>query len=319
MPTVTPVTPSSEAAQAFLNLRLLRYWTIVVEEGSLTAGAQRLGLTQPSLSQQVRALEAWFGGALLERTASGVRLTPAGRALLPEARAILAAAERARRVTREALELEAGMLEIATYPSLAAARLLPAVRQWHERHVGVAISLRELSHRTLADSVRRGFGDLGVGAPPPAWSGPLEHLGWEELVVVLPAGDPALAEPGPLSLATLAEREWVLYEREVALSDLQRAACAHAGFQPRGAAETSHVETAARLAAAGVGPALVTASNAPAELAPTVRRLRPAPVWEVAAFTRGEWSPAAAAFLELARDERGWDALPEDPLVIPLG
>ncbi|HEX5145421.1 MAG TPA: LysR family transcriptional regulator [Conexibacter sp.] len=317
MATAPPVVRPSEAAQTFLNLRLLRYWTIVVEEGSLTAGAQRLGLTQPSLSQQVRTLEAWLGGALLERTASGVRLTPAGRALLPEARAILAAAERARRVTREALALEAGMLEVATYPSLAAARLLPAVRAWHERHAGVAIRVRELPHRTLADSVRRGLGDLGIGAPPPGWTGPLEHLGWEELVVVLPAGDPALAGAGPLSLAALAEREWVLYEGG-ALADLTRAACAHAGFQPRGAAETSHVETAARLAAAGVGPALVTASNAPAELAPTMRRLRPAPVWKVAAFTRGEWSPAAAAFLDLARDEHDWDQLPADPLLLPL-
>ncbi|MEA2330107.1 MAG: hypothetical protein QOH58_245 [Thermoleophilaceae bacterium] len=309
---------ASRERETFLNLRLLRYWVVVVEEGSFTAAAKRLSITQPSLSQQIRSLERWFGGPLLTRTPSGAVLTPAGRALLPEARAILATAARARRTTREALRLEAGTLEIASYSSLAAGRLLPSIRRWHEVHAGMTIRVRELIHRTLADSVARGIADLGIGAPPPRWTGPLEHLGYEELVVVMPLDDPMLASERPIPLEALAAREWVLYERGVGLADLVSSACAHVGFQPRSAVETSHVEAAARLAAAGLGPALVPAKNAPPEVSPTVRRVTPTPVWEVAAFTPSAWTSAASAFLAILGDQE-WEDPPADSFVVTLG
>jgi DNA-binding transcriptional LysR family regulator len=308
---------ASREREPFLNLRLLRYWVLVVEEGSFTAAAKRLSITQPSLSQQIRSLEHWFGGPLLTRAPSGTVLTPAGRALLPEAHAILASAARARRTTREALGLEAGTLEIASYSSLAAGRLLPAIRRWHEVHAGMTIRVREFIHRTLADSVARGVADLGIGAPPTRWTGPLEHLGYEELVVVLPPNDPLLADGGPVALEALSAREWVLYERGVGLADLVSSACAHVGFQPRIAVETSHVEAAARLAAAGLGPALVPAKNAPPEASPTVRRVTPTPVWEVAAFAPAAWSSAASAFLAILREQE-WEQPPAGAFVVTL-
>jgi DNA-binding transcriptional LysR family regulator len=306
-----------EPDEPYLNLRLLRYWLLVVEEGSFTAAAKRLSITQPSLSQQIRALERWFGGPLLTRTRRGVVLTPAGRALLPEARAIVTSAARARSTTREVLGLEAGTLEIASYSSLAAGRLLPSIRRWHEVHAGMTVRVRELTHRTLSDGVARGIADLGIGAPPSHWTGPLERLGYEELVAVMPPNDPALADGGPIPLEALAGHEWVLYERELGLADLVNAACAHAGFQPRSAVETSNVEAAARLAAAGLGPALVPRSNAPPDVSPTVRRVTPTPVWEVAAFAPAPWSGAAAAFLAILR-EQGWEEPPAGSIVVSL-
>src|SRR2546428_14095972 len=77
-----------------MTLRQLACFVAVVEEGSITRAARGLGLAQPSLSQQLRALEDELGGALVERTSRGIAVTPAGRALLPEARAALRAAER---------------------------------------------------------------------------------------------------------------------------------------------------------------------------------------------------------------------------------
>ena len=89
-----------------MNLRQLECFVAIVEEGSFTRAAGRVGITQPSLSQHVRSLEEELGGAVLERLPRGVALTPAGRTLLPEAHAaavgpsIAVAASRPRKLLR---------------------------------------------------------------------------------------------------------------------------------------------------------------------------------------------------------------------------
>jgi DNA-binding transcriptional LysR family regulator len=300
----TPLAPT------FLNLRLLSYWLTVVEEGSVTAAARRIGVPQPSLSQQIRTLERAVGGALLERMPTGVRLTDAGHAFLPEAEVALAAAERATRAAREALGLERGLLQIGTYSSLASGPLLTSLRTWRERHPGVQVRLLELSHHELLEGIERGVADFGVGYAPPTWPGSVERIGWEEFVLVLPPGDPA-DDGAPIELAQLADREWVLYDPRLGLAHLANDACAEAGFRPRVAIQTSQVEAAARMAVVGLGPALVPRKNVPRDLAHAVRPLARPPVWEIAAFTRRSWSPAAEAYLAILRAERWPEPAPQ--------
>ena len=107
-----------------MNVRQLECFIAVAEEGSFTRAARRIGITQPSLSQHIRALEADVEGSVVERLPRGIVLTPAGRTLLPEARAAVRAVERGRRAARAALALDAGELEIATVLSMAVG-LLP--------------------------------------------------------------------------------------------------------------------------------------------------------------------------------------------------
>src|SRR6266436_9477991 len=102
-----------------VNLRQLEYFLMIAEEGSFTRAAERLLVAQPSLSQQIGALEAELGGPLLERLPRGVRLTMAGQNFLPEARAATSHANRARRSVRVALGAESGQLEIAALTSAA--------------------------------------------------------------------------------------------------------------------------------------------------------------------------------------------------------
>jgi DNA-binding transcriptional LysR family regulator len=283
-----------------MNLRQINYLMAVVEEGSFTRAAQRLEVAQPSLSQQVLALERELGGPLLERLPSGVQLTPAGRAFLPEARAAAAHAARAAEAARTVLGMPGRELELATVTSLAVGLLPSALETWHRQHAETAVRLLEFPHRTsLWDAVRTGLGDLGIGPRPSSWSGPVVPLGWEEFVIVLPSDDPLSRRRGKrVALHELADRDWVLFDPGHGLHELAQRAFAKAGFVPRAAVRTGQVAAAAQLAAAGLGPTLIGSHAVPAGLDAALLQVRPRQVREVVAFTRTAWSPTAEAFLE---------------------
>jgi DNA-binding transcriptional LysR family regulator len=285
-----------------VNLRQLEYFTAIAEHGSLTAAAEQLLVSQPSLSQQIRALERELGGALLERLPRGVRLTAAGQELLSEARATLTHADRARRSVRQALELEAGQLEVAVTTSAAAGILPIVLRDWQRRHPEIEVSLLEYPHRrALDEAVRDGAGDVAVGSLPQSWNGPVQRLGWEEFVIVLPEGDPLL-EHRAIDLSDLSERRWVHFARTHGISEVVDLCCASAGFSPRVAVRTSQVAAAPLFAATGIGPALVPEHIIPSALLHLARPASPRPIRVVCAYTRGGWTPLTQAFLDTLLD-----------------
>src|SRR4051794_4014674 len=237
-----------------MNFRQLECLVAVVDEGSFTRAARRLGITQPSLSQHIKTLEAELDGAVLDRLPRGVSLTPAGRALLPEARIAVRALERGRQIARSALAVEVGELEIATVLSMAVGVLPHYIGVWHNRYPNVAIRLHEFRHRhLLEDAVEQGVADFAVGPRPlRRWDGPLQTVGWEEFVLVVASPDP-LGRQQSVSLTDLRERDWVLYHPDHGLAGILEEICHRAGFRPRGSVRTSQAEGAVRLAAVGVG------------------------------------------------------------------
>src|SRR5437868_8212840 len=190
-----------------MNVRQLECFVAVVDEGSFTSAARRIGISQPSLSQHIRALEEELSGAVLERLPRGVALTPAGRSLLPEARAAVRAVERGRQGARAALALESGELEVATVLSMAVGLLPRYIRVWRERYPDIGIRLHEFRHRSLLeDAVEQGVADFAIGPlPVRAWDGPLEVIAWEAFVIVVPPTDP-LAGRRSIRLEALADR-----------------------------------------------------------------------------------------------------------------
>ena len=296
--------------------RRMAYWLAVVEEGSFTRAALRMHVSQPSLSQQVRLLEQEIGGELLERLPRSVRLTAAGKAYLPHAQTAVRAAGRAQHAARSALNLEMGELEISTVRSIAAGILPDLVQSWRQCQPGTFVRLHEFTHRSLAeDSVRGGVGDLGIGPPPIDWNGPVRRLGWEEFLVVLSPEDPR-ASRRAVRLADLKDREWVMFERGNGLHDLIVSACTSAGFTPRHAVLTSQVETAARLAAAGVGPTLVPENVIPEGLEAALLRVDPPLGRELTVYAREQWGPLGGAFVDLMAQKR-WPRPPRGALVVP--
>jgi DNA-binding transcriptional LysR family regulator len=154
-------------------------------------------------------------------------------------------------------------------------------------------------------------------APRPSeWSGPAVVLGWEEFVAVLPALDPLALRKRPVPLEELAARDWVLFGPGHGLSELILETCARAGFAPRRTIETGQVAAAPHLAAAGLGVTIVPDNVVPKGLDAAVRSLKPRLVRQLVAFTRQDWSPLAAAFLEVLQAQ-AWKRRP--PSATDLG
>jgi DNA-binding transcriptional LysR family regulator len=300
-----------------MSLRQMEYLVAVAEEGSFTRAAERLFVSQPALSHQIKALEKSVGGDLLERLPGSVGLTPMGRAFLPHATAAVRAADEARHAAREVGQLESGLLRIGTLHSIAFGVIPAAIRAWRLGNPQVSFELHEyMDIEELAEQMRLGVADVAVGPRPRGWDGPMRSLGDEDLVVVLAVDDPML-EGGRkrISLDKLADRPWTLYSPDNGLSPVVLEACAAAGFTPRPAVRTHHSATAVQLAAAGLGPALVPANIVEPNFTgallwpdPPVRR-------ELVAFTRADPSPLVSAFTDVLEEHAVID--PSQPSILP--
>ena len=207
-----------------MELRHLRYFVAIAEEGSFTRAAERLWIAQPGLSTQIRRLENELGVQLFERHTRGVSLTDAGELFLERARTVLAAAEEARCTGRD---LGAGLvgsvrLGIATG---AQWRLVPSLlRQFGRERPEVEVTVVESYGGTLVRDLRDGRLDVIIA--PSAFASPelrRSGLAREPWVVLVGRGH-RLATPGPLAADELqgedvivtGHRDGAGYDREVA-------------------------------------------------------------------------------------------------------
>ena len=183
--------------------------------------------------------------------------------------------------------------------SLAVGLLPPAIQRMCDAHPGISVQLHEFSHRDLLeDAVDAGVGDVAVGPMPPQdRHGPVVFLGHESFVAVIGRRHRAFDSPAPIRLASLADDDWILFPATHGLRNVVLTICASAGFAPRDAVRTAQVEAAARLAAAGVGVAIVPANIVPPDLDAHVRATDPPIFRKLGAYTRVEWSPQADALI----------------------
>lgn len=149
-----------------IELRLLRYFTAVAEEGHVGHAAARLFISQPALSQQIRALEEQVGVPLFTRHARGVELTEAGEVLLVEAREVLGRADRLEETVEELARGETAGLRLGIPPGLEPGLLPKLIASLRESHPDARIEVRELTTPDQLDALRAGSLDLGLVREP---------------------------------------------------------------------------------------------------------------------------------------------------------
>jgi DNA-binding transcriptional LysR family regulator len=160
-----------------MELRQLRYFVAVAETGNISRAAQKIFLTQPALSRQIKALEDEIGQCLLERQAHSIRLTPAGEALVREARELLHSADEM--VERVRAAGQSVRLRVGYAPSLASGLLSGAVANFSQKHPNARVELFDLSTKEMLTGLENGTLDvvLTVGQERPG-----HGLKWTQLV-----------------------------------------------------------------------------------------------------------------------------------------
>jgi len=294
-----------------MELRHLRYFVAVAEERHVTRAAARLGIQQPPLSQQIRALETELELQLFRRKPRGVELTPAGEAFLAEARIVLERAEHAVLAARRAARGEAGRLGLGFTSSASFHPLVPRViRDFRETSPLVALSLEEAGTAELVEGLRAERIDAAFVRSPigPAADLTVHSLLGEEMVAALPSGHRlAAGTKSRLPLSALEGETFILYRRPLGpgLYDAIIAACQRAGYSPRIGQEAPRMLATLSLVAAGFGVTLIPASmqrigiDGVAYCAIERKAGLVAPL--NLAYRRGETAPAACRFIALAR------------------
>lgn len=178
-----------------MELRHLRYFIAVAEEGSLTNAAERrLHTAQPSLSRQIHDLELEVGTPLLERKARGIELTAAGRVFLDHARLALLQVEAAGEAARRAAQPEKASFVLGFLTGHEVIWLPQALRVLRHQQPSVEITLSSQSSPELAGALMRGKVDVAfMRREVPAPGLAFKFLIKEPLVAVLPSGHPLAA------------------------------------------------------------------------------------------------------------------------------
>lgn len=250
-----------------MELRHLRYFRAVAEELHFGRAAQRLGIRQPPLSQQIRALEADLGVSLFDRNSRRVQLTAAGEALHAAAGDLLASVDAARLAVRRAGDGETGELVLGFVGSATNFLLPLAVRRFRKRYPHVALTLLEMTTAEQIRALHDGALDVGLLRPPLASADEqgleLEVVGAERLVVAMPA-DHSLAGERSIAVDRLAHDRFVHFPRSLGpgLYDQISRYCQQNGFTPLVVQEAVQMQTIVALVAAGLGVALVPSSVA---------------------------------------------------------
>jgi DNA-binding transcriptional LysR family regulator len=288
-----------------MELRHLRYFVAVAEELHFGRAAERLGIAQPPLSQQIKFLEGEIGAPLFLRTKRHTELTAAGESLLTDARKILSNADSAVLAARRAARGESGQLVVGFVNSAVYGELTNIFRLMRQRYPDMTLVLQDLTSEEQVAAIKNHQLDVGLVRPPIADAAPLilKTVYREPLVVALPRGH-RLAREKQLLMRWLSNELFLHVPRSLGpgFFDQFIRLCAQAGFAPKVVQEAHSTQTIISLVAAGMGIAIVPEAMRHFQRTGVVYRplKPPVPTTELAAVWRpDDSSPGLKSFLEV--------------------
>ena len=292
-----------------IELRHYRYFLALAEELHYAKAAERCGISQPALSQQVRALEERVGASLLSRSRRHLELTEVGKVFYAQAVAMLRQADAANSAIVEVAQGRSGRVVIAYLASAALSGALPGiVYLYRQQRPHVELVLHQMDMEEQIDAVTKGLCDVGFIRPPIALPEgvALFDVLREPLMVALRSNH-RCAAMARVRLEDLQDDTLISVHRKegIGFSDTPRKACAAAGFVPRVEVISSQMSIVISMVAAGFGVAIVPASTR-TFMPPDVvfRCIEGCDVTTALSMihARNNQSPAVQLFTKMARD-----------------
>ncbi|WP_333707835.1 LysR family transcriptional regulator [Tepidimonas ignava] len=243
-----------------MDLKQLEYFVRVAELGSFTRAAHALGVVQPALSRQIRALEVELRQHLLVRNGRGAIPTEAGKVLLAHARGILHQVQRAREELGRVRGALAGRVAIGLPPSLARTLAVPLTRAFRRALPQATLSISEGLTVAMLDALTQGHLDLVLAYNPPGLPDITLQPLFDEPLALVQRRAPGLPEdpPLPIALHEVAALPLIIPSRPNALRVQVEAALATLGLKPRVELEIDGVAAILELVADGVGVAVLS-------------------------------------------------------------
>ena len=290
-----------------MDFKQLRSFIEVVHRGGFTQAAHTLHISQSAVSKQIAQLEQDLGVVLLERHASRLHLTAAGKVVLERGEAMLHLSQALQNELDDLSQLARGELRLGL-PLLGSDALFAGLfAEYRRRYPNINVQLLEGGSRSIEQAVLSGELELGGSLTPndPAF----DHQPFcnEQMDALLPLDHP-LAGNASVQLAELADTPFLLYQRSFVLNDRLLSACQSLGFTPKEGGRSGQADFLAALVAAGQGVVLLPRVVARALERPGVVRLslsQPEDLrWDIAfIWRRGAYlSAAARAWLQLLRE-----------------
>ena len=249
-----------------ITLTQLTAFLAVIRGGSVTAAADELVVTQPSVSSALAALGRELDCELFERAGRGIRLTPAGAAFAPYAGDVLGLLERGRAAAREATAVAARRLEIAAVTTAAESFVPGMMRAFAQQHPDIDLELVVGNRQDVLERVSSHSADVAITGKPPGDDRLMAEPFMEnEIVCITAPDDPAAASDGPAVPEQLSGRRWLLREPGSGTRALNEQFLADYGLEPKTLTLGSNgaIKQAAR---AGLGVSLLSRAAVETEL-----------------------------------------------------
>jgi DNA-binding transcriptional LysR family regulator len=244
-----------------MQVQQLAYFAAVARARHFTRAAELVGVSQPTLSKQIRVLENSLGSPLFVRNRGQIELTSAGEALLPHAQRILIDVESAQRSVDEVAGLRRGRVRLGATPSVCDGLLPDLLTGFHERHPDIDLEVQEAGSRVLTRELGQGRLDLALLIVPLRPDSSIETGSIETTSLLkerLVLASPAEADlPDAIGVSGLRDLPLVMFREGYDLREVTLGACRAAGFEPHLAVEGGEMSAVLRFVEAGLGHAVV--------------------------------------------------------------